>query len=162
MSQDSMSTIRLARVEDAAGIAAVLRDVGWFEHINDEPPTATLSRVAEQLALCHADDSHGVYVADDPAGQIVGYVAVHWFPNLMKGGDGYVSELFLREAARGLGIGRKLLAAVAEEGTRRGATRLMLFNRKIRESYRRGFYPKAGWCERDDVAFFMFDLPDPN
>lgn len=121
-------TIRPARLEDAAGIAAVLRDLGWFDHIAGEPPAATESRVAEQLARCQADSSHSVYVAADPAaGQIAG---------------------------------RALLAAVAAEGTRRGATRLMLFNRKMRESYQRGFYPKAGWYERDDVAFFMYDLPE--
>lgn len=136
------TTIRHARPEDASGIAAVLRDVGWFAHINDEPPAATEARVADQLALCQAGDSHSVYVAEVPTGEIVGYVAVHWFPNLMKGGDGYISELFLREAARGHGIGRKLLAAVEAEGERRGATRLMLFNRKLRESYQPASTPK--------------------
>ena len=155
-------TIRLARPEDAAGIAAVLRDVGWFTHINDEPREATEARVVEQLARCNGDDSHSAYVAVEPSERIAGYVAVHWFPNLMKGADGYVSELFLREAARGQGVGRLLLAAVEAEGTRRGATRLMLFNRRLRDSYQRRFYPKAGWYERDDVAFFMYDLPVPD
>lgn len=157
---DNSPGIRPARQRDAAGIAAVLRDVGWFAHINEEPPTATETRVAQQLALCRADASHNVYVAEDDAGQIAGYVAVHWFPNLMKGGDGYISELFLREAARGKGTGQALLAAVEAEGARRGINRLMLFNRTMRESYRRAFYPKAGWYERDDIAFFMFDLPE--
>ena len=161
MNDNATITIRPAIPQDAAGIAAILRDISWFAHIADEPPATTEARVAEQLTLCQADDSHSVYVAADPSGQLVGYIAVHWFPNLMKGGDGYVSELFLRAAARGQGVGRKLLAAVEAEGTRRGVTRLMLFNRKIRESYQRQFYPKAGWYERDDVAFFMFDLSDP-
>jgi GNAT superfamily N-acetyltransferase len=111
-------------------------------------------RVAEQLARCAADDSHTVLVAQSPVGEVVGYVAVHWFPNLMKGGDGYISELFLRTAVRGQGTGGMLLAAVEREARRRGFNRLMLFNRTARESYQRDFYPKHGWDERTDVAFF--------
>ncbi len=150
--------VRPAHSDDAAGIAAVLRDVGWFAHINGESESETAARVVEQLARCAADASHTVLVAQDASGQIVGYAAVHWFPNLMKGGDGYISELFLREAARGQGIGGELLAAIEREARRRGINRLMLFNRKERSSYQRGFYPKHGFDERTDVAFFTRDL----
>ncbi len=99
-------------------------------------------------------------VAEGVDGEIVGYAAVHWFPNLMKGGDGYISELFLREAARGQGIGGKLLDAIEREAERRGINRLMLFNRRERASYQRGFYPKHGFEERTDVAFLTRDLLD--
>jgi len=146
--------IRLARAADAAGIAATLRDLGWFAHIQDEPVAETGARVAEQLALCMANGDHTVLVAEDEAGQITGYLAAHWFPNLFKGGDGYISELFIREAARGKGLGGRFLAAIEEEGERRGCARLMLFNRKERESYQRGFYQNHSWEERDDTALF--------
>jgi GNAT superfamily N-acetyltransferase len=159
MPTTSNVAIRPARPDDATGIAAVLRDVGWFEHINDDPEEATAARVAEQLARCAAGAST-VLVAEDAGGQIIGYTAVHWFPNLMKGGDGYISELFLREAARGQGIGGLLLDAIAREAERNGANRLMLFNRKERASYQRGFYPKHGFEERTDVAFFTKQLFD--
>jgi GNAT superfamily N-acetyltransferase len=152
--------VRPAQPDDAAGIAAVLRDVGWFEHISDEPEGETVARVSEQLARCAADAGHTVLVVESPEGRILGYAAVHWFPNLMKGGDGYISELFLREAARGQGIGGQLLTAIEREAQRRGINRLMLFNRKERASYQRGFYPKHGYVQRDDVAFFTRDLPE--
>lgn len=73
--------IRLARAEDAAGIAATLRDLGWFAHIEDEPVEETERRVAEQLALCAANGDHTVLVAADENGQIAGNLAAHWFPN---------------------------------------------------------------------------------
>jgi GNAT superfamily N-acetyltransferase len=146
--------IRPARVEDTAGIAATLRDLGWFAHITDEPSEETERRVARQLALCAANGDHTVLVAEDEIGQIVGYLVAHWFPNMLKGGDGYVSELFIRGAARGKGLGGRFLATIEEEGMRRGCTRLMLFNRKERESYQRGFYQSHGWEERDDTALF--------
>lgn len=146
--------IRPARAGDTEGIAATLRDLGLFAHIEDEPFEATEGRVAGQLALCAANGDHTVLVAEDEDGQIVGYLAAHWFPNMLKGGDGYISELFIREAARGKGLGGRFLAAIEEEGKRRGCTRLMLFNSKERESYQRGFYPAHGWDERDDTALF--------
>jgi len=146
--------IRPARAGDAAGIAETLRDLGWFVHIEDEPVEETVARVAGQLALCAANDDHTVLVAEDENGQIAGYLAAHWFPNMLKGGDGYIAELFIREAARGKGLGGRFLAAIEEEGKRRGCTRLMLFNRKERESYQRGFYQNHGWEERDDTALF--------
>jgi len=34
----------------------------------------------------------------------------------------------------------------------------MLVNRKTRESYRRGFYAKAGWTERHEFANFVMFL----
>lgn len=66
----------------------------------------------------------------------------------------------LRETARGKGIGASLVEAIRHEGKRLGATRLMLFNRRERESYLRGFYPKHGWIERTDTAFFMVELDE--
>jgi GNAT superfamily N-acetyltransferase len=146
--------IRPARAEDAAGIAETLRGLGLFRHLEDEPVAETVTRVAGQLALCAANGDHTVLVAEDEDGQILGYLAAHWFPNMLKGGDGYISELFIREAARGKGLGGRFLAAIEAEGKRRGCTRLMLFNRKERESYQRGFYQNHGWEERDDTALF--------
>ena len=63
-----------------------------------------------------------------------------------------------RPEARGNGAGTALLEAAKRLGTERGCLRLTLFNRKERESYQRGFYPKHGWVERDDAALFMYFL----
>ena len=41
----------------------------------------------------------------------------------------------------------------------RSCSRLMLVNRKSRESYRRGFYKKLGWEEREEFANFVLHLP---
>jgi hypothetical protein len=54
--------IRPARPDDAARIAATLRDLGWFEQINTESVEATTQRVAEQLALCAANDDHTAHI----------------------------------------------------------------------------------------------------
>jgi len=147
-----------ATIKDAPAITEVLREQGWFTHINEETASATRRRVKRHLQLCLADDSHSVYLAEK-SGEVVGYVAAHWLPYLiLTGPEGYVSELFLRNSARGQGIGTALLEAVKDEAEERGCSRLMLLNIRNRESYRRGFYKKLGWQERDMAANFVLPL----
>ena len=153
--------IRPATSADVPAMAAILRGLGWFAHVNDESPARTETRIAEHLRMCLADDSHSVLVAEGAKGAVLGgYVAVHWLPYLMlPGSEGYISELFVVESARGAGLGTKLLEAVKDMAIGRGCSRLMLVNRKTRESYKRGFYRKLGWEERQEFANFVLSLP---
>ncbi len=151
--------IRKAQSGDAMGIAAILRELEWITRFDGEPIEATAQRVAHHLEMCHADDSHMVYVAETKEGEIAGYAAVHWLPYLLLlGPEGYVSELFIRKANRGQGIGTQLLETVKAEAKARGCARLMLLNMQERESYQRGFYTKQGWEERPDAANFVYPL----
>lgn len=158
MTHDATTVIRPANPEDAAAIDGVLRSLGWFDFIASQPTAQTQARIAGQLRALPGSDN--TLLVAERAGGVVGYVFVHWLPNLLFGGEGYVSELFLRPEARSQGTGAALLAEVQRLGRERGCERLMLFNHKQRESYQRGFYPKHGWVERDDTALFMYDLDD--
>ena len=150
--------IRKAQPQDATGIASVLRDVGWFAHINEEAPDSTAERIGRYLTMCLADDSHSVYVAESE-NVVVGYIATHWLPYLMmRGPEGFISELFISEAARGQGIGTQLFKTIEEEARARGCSRLGLLNGRIRDSYQREFYKKNGWIERDDMVSFVLPL----
>lgn len=155
--------IRKAAAEDALALAGLLREMaetGWFAHVNAETPEETQERVARHMDLNLADDSHSVYVAVDEAGAVLGFAAVHWLPYLiLSGPEGYVSELFVREAGRGQGIGGRLLEAVKEEGQGRGCARLSLLNNETRESYLRGFYQKQGWEERGVMKNMVYRFP---
>jgi GNAT superfamily N-acetyltransferase len=127
--------------------------------MNNEVPLATERKVAQLLALEEHDHCNTVLVAVRKNSGIVGYLAVHWFPNLLYGGiDGYVSELFVHPDGRGRGTGSRLLEAVHEYALKRGSMRLLLMNRRTRESYRRGFYAKHGWEELHDGAFFSLKV----
>jgi GNAT superfamily N-acetyltransferase len=153
--------IRRATVLDAAEIALLLRDIGYFSHINSEAPQATEERVARHLGMCAADDSHSIYVAEDGQGSVLGYGAVHWLPYLiLPGPEGYISELFVRGSARGQGIGGRLLQTIQSEAQKLGCARLMLLNRRSRESYQRQFYLKHGWEERSEMADFVYNFPN--
>jgi GNAT superfamily N-acetyltransferase len=150
--------LRKATIEDAAPLALLLREIGWFEAFKSESVDDSTRRVRSELELCLADGSHSVYVAqtDD---KIIGYASVHWIPYLfMSGPEGYVSELFVRNGERGQGVGTQLLQVIRAEARCRGCSRLALTNLRHRESYQRQFYTKAGWSERNDAARFVCPL----
>jgi GNAT superfamily N-acetyltransferase len=151
--------IRMATADDARQLALLLAGIGWFDVFNSGTSDASTARVSARLRECLADESHSTYVAEIPAGEIAGYGSVHWLPYLfMAGPEGYISELFVRESARGQGVGRQLLDAIKTEAMARGCQRLSLINLRNRESYERQFYIKAGWRERGDAANFVYLL----
>lgn len=154
-----MAQIRKATINDARGLALLLQGIGWFDSFNTGAVDDLIAQVRARLEQCLAGDSHLTLVAEDNAGKIAGYASVHWLPYLfMAGPEGYVSELFVSEAARGKGIGRRLLAEIDKVARGRGCQRLSLINLRSRESYRREFYIKAGWRERGEAANFILSL----
>ena len=152
-------SLRPAELEDASAIAAILRETGWFPHLSEQGSEISESPLYKHLREGCAKDDNSVIVAEDPKGEIQGYISVHWLPYLiLQGPEGYVSELFVRESKRGLGIGHALLEAVKQQSIRRGCSRLMLINGRNRLSYERGFYTKLGWQERPHMANFVLPL----
>jgi GNAT superfamily N-acetyltransferase len=151
-------TIREATLEDAGAIDTILRAIGWYERINKEAAIHTQAQVMQRLEQCQREGNHTLLVAELADGTIAGYSAVHWFPALARGIDGYVSELFVHPSVSGRGIGTLLLDTIKEHASRRGCARLILMNRRDRESYRRGFYASHGWEELREGAFFTLTL----
>jgi GNAT superfamily N-acetyltransferase len=149
-------TIHKASLADSGRLSELLRRIDLFPAVRAERPAETLQRIQNHLALCLGDDSHSVYLAEGQGGALLAYAAVHWLPYLiLKGPEGFISELFVESAARGRGIGARLLEVVEAEARRRGCARLSLINMRNRESYQRGFYAKLGWEERPDAANFI-------
>ncbi len=151
--------IRKISAQDAPRITELLKDIGWFESFKSEPIEAASQRVRLHIEQCLADNSHSIFVAEARDGAIVGYGSVHWLPYLfLQGAEGLVSELFVRESARGQGVGRELLRNIETEARARGCVRLSLINLRNRESYMRQFYVKAGWEERPEAANFIYRI----
>ena len=157
------TTIREARLEDSSAIAAILRTLGWSEQIKQESFVDTQAHIASYLERCQREKTHTILVAEHEQGhhvrEVIGYVSVHWYPHLMRGNDGYVSELFVHPNLTGHGIGSLLLEAIKGAAVERNCTRLLLMNGRTRESYARQFYAKHGWVELRDAAFFSLTLP---
>jgi GNAT superfamily N-acetyltransferase len=153
-------SIRPVQRSDAAAIALIHREVGWWEHLARETPEQTAQRVRWHIELCLADGSHAIWVATDPADHVVGYTAVHWVAYLtLPGPEGFVSEVFVHPDHQGRGIGARLLATVRQDAIKLGCYRLSLNNVRKRESYQRGYYLKRGFIERSEVADFIMILP---
>jgi GNAT superfamily N-acetyltransferase len=153
--------IRKAGNEDVPALAEFLKSLELFPRIQAEALEVIRDQVSRHLRQNMADNSHSVYVAQNKEDEILGYCAVHWLPYLMlPGPEGYVSELFLRESSRGLGIGGRLLKTVRAEAEKRGCSRLMLLNLRNRESYQRGFYKKQGWTERQEAVNFIMKIEE--
>ncbi|MFQ6083391.1 MAG: hypothetical protein ACE5WD_08530 [Candidatus Aminicenantia bacterium] len=98
MSNSTEISTRPAKTGDAGVISTILRELGWFNHINEESSADTKARIARHLELCNSDESHTVLVGENQNGEVIGYIAVHWLPYLMLAGpECYISELFVRD-----------------------------------------------------------------
>jgi GNAT superfamily N-acetyltransferase len=151
--------IRQVSTDDAPQLAELLREIGWFASFKNEPFEAVSRQVRLHIEQCLTGNSHSIFVAESRDGEIIGYGSVHWLPYLfLKGPEGYVSELFVRESARGQGVGGELLRKIETEARARGCARLSLINLRNRESYMRQFYVKAGWQERTEAANFVYRI----
>jgi GNAT superfamily N-acetyltransferase len=154
-------TIRKAAETDATGIAAVLHAIREVRSVASQSVEETEMTVKTNLRRVLAADYSAAYVAETPAGEIAGYCAVHWVPFLFfKGGEAYVTELFVRPSDSGNGVGTNLLEYLVTEASRRGCSRLSLLNGRDSEAYRRGFYSRRGLIERDRTANFILPLRD--
>jgi GNAT superfamily N-acetyltransferase len=149
-------TLRAAQPDDAPALVTLLQGIGWFDRFATGHPEAH----ADQLAPLLAPSPHQLQlVACDAQGQLIGYCAVHWLPiAILQGWEGYVSELFIADSARGLGVGSQLLDQVTAAARSRGCRRLWLVNNRQRDSYHRGFYARQGWQEQAQAARFVLDL----
>lgn len=159
-----MSSIKVRRAnnEDVPIITEIVRKLGWFPHVEKESDLAGERRVALQLELLDADDSHTVLVAEDEdEGTVAGYVSVHWLPYMiLEGPEGYISELFVREEARGKGVGKALLDDIRELAVAKNCSRLMLISSREREAAEREFYQNFGFVERPEMANWILSLKE--
>ncbi len=156
-------TIREACMEDSYAITTIHRELGWSEHIKQEAFSTAQTEIVKRLERSFKEQTHTILVAEEQsqevdAHRVVGYVAVHWYAHLMRGDDGYVSELFVHPDMTGRGIGGRLLTTIETYARKRGCSRLLLMNWRIRELYVRKFYTKHGWEEMGDAAFFSLNL----
>jgi GNAT superfamily N-acetyltransferase len=152
-------TLREATTADAAGIASVIQSISEIKAIKGCAIEEIRERVSRALTAAADGSTSTILVAVLDDGVIAGYCAVHWIPFLFfKGPEAYVSELFVRSDNRSKGVGSALLDEVKRRAADRGCSRLSLLNGRDGEAYRRGFYARRNWQERDRMANFILPM----
>ena len=151
--------IRIAKQEDAPGIAAVVHAMNELRSVAQQSLEVTTMTISSNLERLLESGCSAAFVAEEFQGGIAGYGAVHWTPFLfLPGGEAYVTELFVRPSSSGKNVGSEILETIIAEAGQRGCSRVSLLNGRETESYRRSFYKKRGWVERDRMANFILAI----
>lgn len=141
--------IRPLRTDDLEAVMQLHRELGWNPAFKADGST-----LRGRLTLLTEGDNSLLLVAES-AGEVVGYIHGEIVTYLLFAGrEMLVSELFVREKARGMGVGTALLSAIEAEAVKRKCFRISVLNSRERESYKRRFYPALGYDERTQVANF--------
>jgi GNAT superfamily N-acetyltransferase len=146
----SYRQIRPAGPADAPAVTKLLHQLGY--------PSNTADEVAGRLARWSGrDDLLALVAATGP--RVVGVAALAVVPFFERPGCwGRVVALVVDAEARGLGIGRRLLAAAEQAALARGCVRMEISSSR-RRTAAHAFYRAAGYTDRcDQSARFLKDL----
>jgi GNAT superfamily N-acetyltransferase len=148
--------VRRARESDVDSVVELVHDLAAHE---GAPQECHLTADQLRAALFGPSPALFCHVAE-MAGEVAGIAL--WFLNFStwRGTHGiYLEDLFVRQAARGAGLGTALLAALAEECVRHGHTRLewVVLNSLTETA---AFYKSLGAVPMDDwTTFRLTDEP---
>ncbi len=143
------ANVRSANCDDAAGVARVHVD-SWRTTYRDILPADFLATLSYQqrkrrwiTSLCTEQSREFVYVAEDQAGQIVGFASGG--PQANSDIDGYSGELYaiyLLETHQRGGLGRQLALAVAGQLAQLGFHSMIVWVAEGNPA--RAFYERLG------------------
>lgn len=138
--------IRPARADDAARLAALLKQLGYGR---------TPAELAQHIAAAAADPRAIVLVAERPGGTVVGCLAALISSRLAEGDGGEITSLVVDTDFRGRGIGAALVRAGAEWVQSRSMKRLRVRCNAKREKAQT-FYARLGF--QNTKTQQVFDL----
>ena len=127
--------IRPARPSDAERISPLLTELGY-----PTPPADVAHRLS---ALAGPEDA--ILVADDANGAIVGLMGLHRLSALHAAAPAcYITALVVASAARGRGVGRRLLEAAESRAREWGCSRIVVTSAE-RRADAHAFYEGCGF-----------------
>lgn len=152
---DSDNRIRRVREDDVAAVVELVHELAKYERA---PAECLLTPEQLSAALFCENPALFGHVAE-VAGEVVGFAL--WFRNFStwRGVHGiYLEDLYVREAQRGSGLGKALLAALARECVDRGYARLEWW--VLNWNPATGFYASLGAKAMDEwTVYRLTDEP---
>jgi GNAT superfamily N-acetyltransferase len=113
--------IRAATIEDIPEILALIRELAAYER----DPLAVVATEDDLLREGFGTSPRFYTLMAEVSGEIAGFALYFFNFSTWKGRSGiHLEDLFVRPQFRGLGIGKKLLSAVAEAAIQNGCGRL--------------------------------------
>jgi GNAT superfamily N-acetyltransferase len=138
----STIVIRPARLEDAATVVDLVRELAVYERM---PPTAVKLTEADPRRDGFGATPRFEILLAELDGRVDGFALFFHNYSTWEGRAGlFIEDLFVRASARGRGLGRGLLAAMARVARERGCPRIDL--NVLHWNPTREFYHRIG-CE---------------
>jgi GNAT superfamily N-acetyltransferase len=144
-----MTTIRAARTYDAPAIAELGGQLGY---------AANRQQIATRLAGIESERSSRVLVAEDAAGNVIGWLHVASRTQLTEDACAEILGLVVDERARGAGVGAGLVRAAEAWARAEGCARIRVRSRDTRERAHR-FYEREGYA-RNKVQLVLHKALD--
>ncbi|HEX2478252.1 MAG TPA: GNAT family N-acetyltransferase [Geminicoccaceae bacterium] len=138
-------TIREALPADAGTIVRLIRELAAYENMGDRVRITDADVLRDGFGARRCFESLLVEVD----GQVVGLAIHRPSYSTFDGRTGlYVEDLFVAESARGLGVGRMLMARLAAIARERGCSRMTLA--VLHWNPARAFYRRLGFVQVED------------
>ncbi len=145
-------TIRLAGRDDAAAILGLVRELAVYVDMLD----AVRATEADILRDGFGDTPRFECLLAEQAGAAVGFALFFHSYSTFEGRNClYVEDLYVTERARGLGLGRALMARLAGLAIERGCARLELA--VLHWNPARAFYKRLGFDHKADWLSYSLD-----
>lgn len=135
--------VRPALITDLHAVHYIFSEMGY--------PDLDIKKFAQTWEELHLLNSSGILVADH-SGTVVGFAIYTTRPVLSLPGTMLsIDGLGVLTKARGQGIGTNILDEVVTIAKRNGIKLITLSTNRQRESYKRQFYIKYGFTEKDSA-----------
>ncbi|MEM0945273.1 MAG: GNAT family N-acetyltransferase [Pseudomonadota bacterium] len=143
--------VRPARIGD--GPAAIKL---YAELVGPDVPVADGPLGAKRWAAIVTHSGTTVFVAEAPAGGVIGAVTLHVLPNISFGGQSYgvIENVIVTESARGQGVGRLLMDEAMKQAWKSDCHHVMLLTGHEMEAT--GFYEKLGFAGDERVGMIRY------
>jgi GNAT superfamily N-acetyltransferase len=148
MTDHPRPTIAIATLAEHPELVAEAVDIAWREwgHSMPESERERWLREAERDSRLHAPMS-AAFVAVD-AGRAVGVVQLHEFEiDAIRDRSPWVCGMVVRPEYRGMGVGRRLIAALEQFAAANAISQLWVFTEDAA-----GFYERCGWLRHGEAV----------